>query len=166
MFSSYRRLWSSTFNIPPLVHHISPLSWTNISVCPSSDQSRHPVGLWELACDATSCIFRPFEPTQTGELCVAVFHWMVCRDIVGRGIYTPVGARAGVGGAGTAGLVSALCFGLHCVVVRATGRWTHGDWVKDKERAQPCCIRVCGVSIHWGEGEGVSTTTASIIGWA
>lgn len=87
MFSSHRRLWSSTFHIPLLAHHISPLSWTNISVCLSLDQPRPPVGLSEFACDAMSCILRPFKPTQTGELCVVVFHWMLSAEILCAGVY-------------------------------------------------------------------------------
>lgn len=30
-------------NFLRLVHHILPLRWTNILVCPSSDKSRHPL---------------------------------------------------------------------------------------------------------------------------
>lgn len=83
--------------------------------------SLHHVHSWE-----TVLYFELVWPTQTGELCVAVFHWTVCRDGVCGGIYTAAGVR---GRAGSAGLVSALCFGLHCFVVWATEGLTQGHTV-------------------------------------
>lgn len=98
--------------------------------------SLHHVHSWE-----TVLYFELVWPTQTGELCVAVFHWTVCRDGVCGGIYTPAGV--GGRGAGSAGPVSALCFGLHCLVVWATEGLTHRHTVihaNTKRGTQLYCI--------------------------
>lgn len=62
------------------------------------------------------------------------------------GIYTPTGVRGR--GAGTAGLMSALCFGTPlfcCVSHRGVNTQTHNDSCKHKEDKRLYCVTYASV---------------------
>lgn len=112
--------------------HLHPTfkQWTGI---PSVSQPTRPLlaHFWNHIVHFNCCW-----PTQTGELCVAGFHRTVCVGGVYEGIYTAVGVRDR--GAARPGLMSALCFGLHCFVVWATEGLTRTDaqWFMQTQRIQ------------------------------
>lgn len=97
-------------------------------------------------------------------------------EMVCMGVYIHpwvLGAR----GAGTLGLVSALCFGLHCsigfscVSHRGVNGQTHGDSFKHKEHARLYCSTSVVTLYVWGVGGGMVLSLPAyrsiikLVGW-